>query len=254
MHAENFSLQQYFDRIGFHGDAKADLATLSALMQHQIFSVPFENLDVQAGKVVSLVPEDIVAKIVGNRRGGYCYEVNGIFSMALAALGILYQYVAARPMFYPARRPKTHMAIVATVEGKQWLCDLGFGSYGIRAPMPMDAFDTEVQQDHDIFMLSKSNTGEIVLKAKVDGEWINQYGFDLSTWQWVDFAPANYMNSTHPEAIFVKQYVVVLHNPQGRKILSGDLFKNVVRGESEKHQISAQERPAILAEHFGLMV
>jgi N-hydroxyarylamine O-acetyltransferase len=252
MHVENFSLQKYFDRIGFRGDAKADLATLWTLMRHQLFSVPFENLDVQAGKIVSLVPEQIVEKLLHNRRGGYCYEVNGVFSMALTALGIPHQYVAARPMFYPARRPKTHMAIVATIEGRQWLCDLGFGSYGIRAPMPLDVFDIEVQQDHDTFMLSKSDIGEVVLKAKVDGEWTNQYGFDLSPQEWIDFAPANYMNSTHPDAIFVKQYLVVLLNAQGRKILSGDTFKNVEQGHSEKRQISAQERTALLAEHFGL--
>jgi N-hydroxyarylamine O-acetyltransferase len=254
MHAENFSLQDYLARINYHGDTKADLGTLSALMRHQLFAVPFENLDVQAGKIVSLVLEDIADKILRRQRGGYCYEVNGIFSMALAALGIPYQFVAARPMFYPARRPRTHMAVVATVEGRQWLCDLGFGSYGIRAPMPMDSFDVEVQQDHDTFMLSKSEIGEIVLKAKVDGEWVNQYGFDLSRQEWVDFAPANYMNSTHPEAIFVKQYVVVLHNEQGRKIFSGDTFKNVQHGHTEKRQISPLERSALLAEQFGLTV
>lgn len=253
MQAENFSLQKYFDRIGFRGEAKADLATLSALMRHQLFSVPFENLDVQAGKIVSLVPEDIVEKLLHRQRGGYCYEVNGVFSMALAALGIPYRYVAARPMFYPAKRPKTHMAIIATVEGKQWLCDLGFGSYGIRAPMAIDALDIEIQQDHDTFMLSKVESGDIVLKAKVDGEWVNQYGFDLTPWDWIDFTPANFMNSTHPEAIFVKQYVVVLHTELGRKILSGDTFKLFEQGRSEKRQITAQERPALLAEHFGLV-
>jgi N-hydroxyarylamine O-acetyltransferase len=113
MHAENFSLSAYLERIAYRGEAKADLTTLRALMRHQLLSVPFENLDVQAGKIISLVPEDIVAKIVQRRRGGYCYEVNGIFSMALQALGIPYRYVAARPMFYPARRPRTHMAIIA---------------------------------------------------------------------------------------------------------------------------------------------
>lgn len=52
-------------------------------MHHQLRAVPFENLDVQAGKIVSLVPEEIVEKIIDRNRGGYCYEVNGIFAMAL---------------------------------------------------------------------------------------------------------------------------------------------------------------------------
>jgi arylamine N-acetyltransferase len=58
-------------------------------MRHQLFSVPFENLDVQAGKIVSLAPDDIADKVLKKGRGGYCYEVNGLFAMALAALGIL---------------------------------------------------------------------------------------------------------------------------------------------------------------------
>lgn len=254
MQAENFSLPAYFDRIGFQGEAKLDLATLISLMRHQLRAVPFENLDVQAGKVISLVPEHIVDKIVHHRRGGYCYEVNGIFSMALQALGIPYRYVAARPMFYQARRPRTHMAIIATVDGVDWLCDLGFGSYGLRAPIRIDTFDVEVAQDHDTFMLGKSEVGEIVLKAKVEGEWTNQYGFDLSRQEWVDFAPANYMNSTHPEAIFVKQFVVVLHTEAGRKILSGDTFKVVERGLISRREIAPEERAALLAQEFGLSV
>src|SRR2546427_879975 len=78
-------------------------------MRQQLFSVPFENLDVQAGKIVSLVPEDIAGKILGGARGGYCYEVNGLFAMALQALGIAYRFVAARPMFYPADRKSTRL-------------------------------------------------------------------------------------------------------------------------------------------------
>src|SRR5256885_12462120 len=80
MQASNFDLQAYFRRIGFSaGDsAQANAATLHALMRQQLFSVPFENLDVQAGKIVSLVPEDIAGKILGGARGGYCYEVNGL--------------------------------------------------------------------------------------------------------------------------------------------------------------------------------
>ena len=105
------------------------------MMRCQLFSVPFENLDIQQAKVVSLVPEEIYQKIVDRQRGGCCYEVNGLFAMALGALGIPYQFVAARPLTYPVRRSKTHMAIVATTEGEQWLCDLRFGSYGIREPV-----------------------------------------------------------------------------------------------------------------------
>jgi N-hydroxyarylamine O-acetyltransferase len=253
MKAENFVLQKYFDRIDFKGYAKTDIATITGMMRCQLFSVPFENLDVQAGKIVSLVPEEIVDKIIGRNRGGYCFEVNGLFAMALEALGIPYQFVAARPMMYPVRKPKTHMAIVVKADGEEWLCDLGFGSYGIRAPMRLNLLEAEIRQDFDTFMLSKVNDREYLLRALVDGEWADQFAFDLSPQEWIDFAPANYLSSTHPDAIFVQKLVVVLHNPKGRESLSGDILKTITEGRIEKQTIRSEDTTSILSERFRLL-
>jgi N-hydroxyarylamine O-acetyltransferase len=254
MKAENFTLEKYFDRIGYIGNSDKDIATLTDITRCQLFSVPFENLDVQAGKIVSLVPEEIVEKILMRRRGGYCYEVNGIFAMALQELGVPYKFVAARPMTYSVRRPKTHMAVVAEVEGEEWLFDLGFGSSGIRAPMRLDEVDIEIRQDADKYMLSKSSNREYLLKALVDGQWAAQYEFDLYLQEWIDFVPANYLNSTHPDSIFVQKLLVVLHNPKGREILCDDTLKSIVNGEITQQVISMENRASILAARFGLVV
>jgi N-hydroxyarylamine O-acetyltransferase len=252
MQANNFVLAEYLKRIGFSGDPKADHGTLRSLMLRQLFSVPFENLDVQAGKIVSLVPEDIVEKIVQRKRGGYCYEVNGLFAMALQAMGIPYQFVAARPMFYPMRRPKTHMAVVATVEGKKWLCDLGFGSYGIREPLSLGQLGVPVRQGHDEFKLTKINEREYLFEAKVDGEWKNQYSFDLYEPEWIDFAPANYLNSTHPEAVFVQKHLIIQHTEDGRKVLFGDTLKIISNGQTKTQPVTPDSLKALLLEHFAL--
>ena len=251
MKSDTFSLDRYFARIGYQGKAAATVDTLTNLMRHQLFSVPFENLDVQAGKIVSLVPEDIANKILSQSRGGYCYEVNGLFAMALESLGIPYRFIAARPMFYPVKRPKTHMAIIAEVEGKQWLCDLGFGSYGLRAPLALDRLDTSVQQDHDQFMLTRAGD-EFVLKAFVDDAWANQYGFNLSPQEFIDFMPANYLNSTHPDAIFVQKLLLVKHHADGRDILLGNRLKRVHCGRVEVQELSDDDVADVMRERFGL--
>lgn len=252
MKAQNFDLQAYFSRIGFQGAASADFATLKRMMRCQLFSVPFENLDVQQGKVVSLVPEEIYRKIVERQRGGYCYEVNGLFAMALDALGFSYQFVAARPMTYPVRRPKTHMAIVAAIEGEQWLCDLGFGSYGIREPVNLKWIDREIRQDFDTFKLTVSLEGDYLLQSFIDGASKNLYEFNLSPQEWVDFEPANYMNSTHPDSIFVQWLMVVLQNPSGKEVLFGDRFQSVSEGKTKGWTLKHEEIPAILQQHFSL--
>lgn len=253
MQAENFILQEYFNRIGFSGDAAIDIATITKIMRCQLFSVPFENLDVQAGKGVSLIPEVIVEKIIGRNRGGYCYEVNGLFAMAMQALGVDYQLIAARPMLYPVRRPKTHMAVVIKLANTSWLCDLGFGSCGLRAPMLLSLVDTEIKQDSETFLLTKTSEQEYLLKALVEGEWANQYAFDLCSQEWIDFEPANYLNSTHPDAFFVQNLLVVLHNPKGKDILFGDMLKTVENGIVKKQTISEDNCEAILSSKFGLV-
>ena len=251
MLAENFNLTAYCQRIGYTGELRPNLATVQALMHHQLRSVPFENLDVLAGKPISLNPDDIVAKIVGKQRGGYCYEVNGLFAMALQALQIPYQFVAARPMFYPMKRPRTHMALLVTLEGTEWLCDLGFGSYGIRAPLRLDVLEAPIPQGCDTFMLSGEG-GDIVLKAQVDDAWVKQYGFNRCPVEWIDFAPANWLNSTHPDAVFTQKPLVVCFTANGRNILFGDSFKQVEEGLTTQHTLAPHEQAAVLAEHFGL--
>jgi N-hydroxyarylamine O-acetyltransferase len=253
MKVENFNFADYCNRIGFVGNAKADAETLAAMMRCQLFSVPFENLDVQAGKIVSMAPQDIVNKIVYHPRGGYCYEVNSLFAMALTALGIEYYFVGARPMFYPARRPKTHMVIIANIGGEDYLCDLGFGSYGIRAPIALSKMNQVIQQDDDFFKLFCEDGKNYVLQALVDSEWVNQFGFDLYPHELLDFMPANYYNSTSPDAIFVKQLLVVKYNPLGRKILSANRLKKIESGESTIKDYSPEEIPDILAAEFGLI-
>ncbi|NTW54406.1 MAG: arylamine N-acetyltransferase [Chlorobaculum sp.] len=252
MKAANFILQNYLSRIGFEGDPSPDFETLKRLMRCQLCSVPFENLDVQAGIVPSLSPEAIYTKIVERRRGGYCYEVNGIFAMALEALGISYRFVAARPMTYAVRRPKTHVAIIASIDGAECLCDLGFGGYGIREPIDLRWLDREIRQDYDTFMLTMASGRDYLLQSFIDGERKNLYEFNLCPQEWVDFEPANWLNATYPESIFVQGLIVVLQHPTGKSILSGERFRYVSEGRVEEKMVSEEEVADLLRRRFSL--
>jgi len=246
-------------RIGLTDLADSDTfsaAELRRLMQAHLRAITFENLDVQAGKVVSLLPEDIVSKIVGSdgcaRRGGYCYEQNGLFAMALTALGIPYYFVACRPMFYPMLRPKTHMALIVTVQQQAYLCDLGFGSYGMRAPIALAEVNLPQQQEFDQFRLAMPVPGEYVLQAWVNEQWSNQFGFDLHPAQWIDFLPANYLNSTHPDTIFVQKRLLIRQTAEGRYLLLGNELKTTRAGLTTVTEVADPQLPGLLADVFGL--
>ena len=252
MSASNFVLADYLARIGLTEAPEVNAIGLAQLLRAQLHSVPFENLDVQAGKLVSLVPEDIVTKIVYQGRGGYCYEVTGILAMALEALGFRFQIIGARPMFYPQRRAKTHVILLVEADGQQWICDAGFGSFGLRAPIGLHQLGQPLVQDNEQFMLVKNQREEYVLQAWVKGEWVNQFGFDLYAMEWVDFVPANFFNSKSPDAVFVQRYLVMLQTPQGRKLLSGDQYKEMTAAGEQTTQISPEQLDAMLWQAFKL--
>src|SRR5690349_13822179 len=80
-------LSAYLDRIGYGGPVRADLATLKALHRAHLLTIPYENLDVQLGRRVTTDPADAYDKIVRRGRGGWCYEMNGLFAWALGEIG-----------------------------------------------------------------------------------------------------------------------------------------------------------------------
>ncbi len=250
MTATNFSLSDYLNRIHYNGnDIRPDLSTLMTLMRAQLQSVPFENTEVQAGKIPSLLAEDIYTKIVTNERGGYCYEVNGLFAMALTAIGFEWYFAGARPMFYPTRRPKTHLVVIVTIDGENYLCDSGFGGYGLREPIKV-ADGEMAQQRGDQFRLELSDD-EYVLSSLVNGEWALQYGFALIPQEWIEFSLANYFNATHPDTIFTQKKLAVMQTPAGRKILVDNTLKRIEEGVVNESEVNYAEAAQ---EHFGLVI
>lgn len=246
MKATNFNLTDYLSRICFDGEVSPDVATLTQLMQKQLQSIPFENTEVQAGRIPSMVPEDIVDKVLGRGRGGYCYEINGVFAMALSAIGFEWYFAGARPMFYPMRRPKTHMVVIVRVEGKNYLCDTGFGGYALRAPI--EIVKGEAVQDGDRFRMELID-GEYVLSSLVQEEWQRQYGFTLQPQVWIEFSLANYFNATHPDTIFTQKRLAIMQTPNERKILVDNELKLIEEGNLEKLEV---EYESALKEYFGL--
>ncbi len=131
-------LSAYFERIGFVGPAHADLATLRAVHRAHALAVPFENFDVQFGRPPSRSIGAIVEKLVTRRRGGWCYENNGLLASALDAIGFRVRRLAAGV----ARASMgdgavgNHLTLLVDLGGEVFLCDAGFGN-GLIEPVPL---------------------------------------------------------------------------------------------------------------------
>ncbi len=253
MHAKNFTLDAYLKRIGLTEKPAATRAGLQTLMRAQLYAVPFENADVWHKKmIVSLIPEEIVDKIVTQGRGGYCYEVNGLFCMALEALGFSYTMLAARPRFnYTERRPKTHMVLRVEAEGEFFLCDLGFGGYGLREPVNLSSLPIEAVQGPDRFRVSLSQ-GEYLLQVWLEGAWADLYSFDLNPQEWVDYTLANYFNSTATNTIFTQKRLAILQAPQSRTFLIDNELKRITLEGVSVEQVPEEDYNKVLAREFGI--
>lgn len=131
------NLEAYFQRIGFTGRARADLDTLNALHRAHADAIPFEDIDVQLRRRIDISPEAIFDKLVARRRGGWCYEQNGLMDWALREIGFDVTRVAGAVMRRPDGLFGNHLCLLVRLDDP-WLVDVGFGG-SLAAPMPLRA-------------------------------------------------------------------------------------------------------------------
>ena len=152
--AVGFETAAYLRRIGHRGSAAPVAATLRALHLAHLRTVPFENLDVWLGRPIQLEEGALFDKIVRRRRGGFCYELNGLFAVLLRALGFEVSLLAAR---FPreaghAAPDLDHLALLVRVPGEEgsWLADVGAGRGSFAAPLRTEC-DEETWQPERTF-------------------------------------------------------------------------------------------------------
>src|SRR5258708_6927188 len=134
----NFDFNAYFARIEYSGDRQPTAGTLRDLHVAHATHITFENLDVMLRQPIRLDLESLEQKLIGNRRGGYCFEQNLLFAAVLERLGFAVTLLQARVRCRAQRvLPRTHVALLVELAGDRWLSDLGFGSCGLVAALPL---------------------------------------------------------------------------------------------------------------------
>jgi N-hydroxyarylamine O-acetyltransferase len=250
-------LDAYFARIGYSGPREPTLATLRALHGLHPAAIPFEAIDVLLGRGVDLAPGAVDAKLIAARRGGYCFEQNGLFARALEALGFAVEPLIARVLWMaPAgapRPPRTHMALRVTIEGERWLADVGFGGRVLTDPLRFDETAPQTTR-HERFRLVPDGAGKR-LEVEVDDGWAVAYALDPEPAAEMDFVVGNWFTSTHPASRFRNGLAVARTTPQARYALAGARF--TVRGAdgpATHEQLDAEGLERVLREVFGLDV
>jgi N-hydroxyarylamine O-acetyltransferase len=186
---------------------------------------------------VKLDAETLTRKILLRRRGGYCFEQNGLFYLALVELGFRCHGNMARVhRNRPRPGPRTHYINLVELEGQSWVCDVGFGGSGFRQPLLLQA-DLESEQLGEIYRLHENETHGFYLQKRWEGEeWQPLYTFRIDPALPIDMEMANFYTSNSSDHIFRDAILGTRMTPPGRVTLSDHTFKffDLAKGTVEK--------------------
>jgi len=253
MHATDFPIKKYLDRIALESAPGEDENGLKQIHAAHVFSIPFENLDIHLGRTISLKPEDLIEKMLVKKRGGYCFELNGLLHQALNALNFTVRPLLARVLYtLPEPTALTHQVLIVTISGTDWLADTGFGGPGLRLPVPVIP-DRIFEQYGDRYKLRSDPDYGWVLEKESGGAFIDLYAFTEQLTLDADIEMSNHFTSTWPSSLFRIQKMCVLPKTWGRITLA-DMELTIHRdGRSTGKTLDpGPSYMDALAEHFGL--
>lgn len=256
MSTHTIDLDRYFARIDYRGPRDATRDALHALARAHVQAIPFENLDVLLGRPIDVGLAAIERKLVIDRRGGYCFEQNGLMLAVLTQLGFEVHPIAARVRIGQPRDywpPRTHLFLRVELDGP-WLVDVGTGSTSLSSAIRMD---TEAAQPtpHETRRLIREH-GVTYHQALLNHEWQDVYSTLLDPMPPIDREVGNWYTSAHPSSSFKARLTVARALPDGGRLglLNREFTVRGRDGRAEHHTIATpDELLDVLARKFGLM-
>lgn len=251
----SIDLDAYFSRIGYTGNRGPTLSTLADIHRLHPAAIAFENLTPFTGGCVSLVADDLQAKLVDGARGGFCYEQNLLLMEVLEALGFAVKGLAARVLWNrpaDAITPRSHMLLAVEHEDGTRLMDVGFG--GLTQTGPLRLADRIAQETpHEPFRLLDEG-GTWLVQAHAAGEWRNLYRFDLAEQLRVDYEVSSFFLCRHPASQFISSLTAARALPDRRLGLLNNRYAiHWLGGGTERRELeSPHEIATVLERDFGI--
>ncbi|MFH8349003.1 arylamine N-acetyltransferase [Streptomyces sp. NPDC018045] len=247
-------LDAYLARTGYAGERVPTVAALRELHARHAATFAFENLEIVLGRPVPLDLKSLQEKMVGRRRGGYCYEQNLLYAAALDRFGFRLSGLGARIRMGETKiRPVTHALLKVELDGEEWITDVGFGGEALLEPVPLRD-GVEVRQGGWTFgLVREGEDGTWVLRSRHEDGWFDLYAFGPEARHPADYGVFNYYISTHPRSPFTGRMVIQQPGPDLRRTLIGTEL-TLTRPDWSRvvRQVPPEEIPAVLEADFGL--
>lgn len=255
-------------RIGWQGSVRQDETCLGELVRRFRYSVPYETLDLWRRREFSLELPEIYDKIVNRHRGGYCFELNGLFAWLLRELGFEVREYFGRWLLgederIPMRRHR--VVCVRLPSGPDRVVDAGIGLAFMFSPLSL-VFDRHQMRDGRTYRIVRDAEQSCVVEFAAQTGWVRLFSFDEAPQLPYDFDYAHWWCRTHPDSSFLKRVWVYLPTPDGgSKAVS--LEKNETSGASELQFVvwdprnqcerrsleDGAELAEVLNAHFGIV-
>lgn len=242
----------YLERIKYRGPITPSAETLRQLHLAHLLAVPFENLSIHSHEPIVLGDDALFEKIVRRRRGGFCYELNGLFAGLLRTLGFKVTMLSAEVASGNGEfgRPFDHMTLMVTLE-QRWLADVGFGD-SFREPLLLDERTPQVQAGN-AFLIEERGQQLLLSRRDQKGDWEPQYRFALDPHEYADYDEMCVYHQTSPESHFTQKRICSRATIEGRISLS-DMRLITTRGRArEELELSSEKQyTEALSKIFGI--
>ena len=254
----NPNIPAYFERIGYDGNREPTFDNLCAIQAAHLRAVPFEALNIHLGKPIDTDPAQVQTKIVTDKRGGYCFELNNILFYILRAMGYQVMPLMGRVrMNYAPDQPtgKLHLMLRVDIDAKSWLVDVGFG--GLSPLKPLELFtDKEQYGTPETRRIVRSVEGGFMHQVKLDGTWNDLQFFTLQETYPIDWKVSNWYTSTYPDMIFSRAVIVsIVRGDERYNLMDKKLTIRKFDGTASevRELMSHAELIQVLRQYFGLV-
>ncbi len=232
---------RYLQRLNYTGPTSPTAETLRQLQLAHLQTVPFENLSIHSGEPIVLNDEALFDKIVQRRRGGFCYELNGLFASLLNALGFDVVKLSARVAndkgeFGPDFDHMTLSVTAPDAPEVRWLVDVGFGDC-FNEPLLLDS-RAEQQQGERAYRIEAAQDHLLLSQREREGEWVPQYRFTMTPHEYSDYEEMCRYHQTSPESHFTKARVCTRLTSEGRITLSAMRLITTKHGVREERMLA----------------
>jgi N-hydroxyarylamine O-acetyltransferase len=231
----------YLARISYEGPVAPTLPVLQGVHLAHLRSVPFENLDIHLGHPISLAEKDLFAKIVQRRRGGFCYELNGLFAALLREMGYEVTLLAAQFPLADGRTPIEFDHLVLRVEAPGMapvLADVAAGRRSFASPLAIDGDAGQWQPAAGAcFRLQPEEDRVRLWRQESGGEWERVYRFTWQPRQFADFEAGCRYHQTSPDSDFTRKRVCTRMTVDGRITLADDVLITTRNGKRQEEHL-----------------